>query len=130
MILVDTSSLVSPPAQWPLPVLGSSVLCLAELRFGVHSAPDAATRAARVKNLARYRNLEWIPFEESDAESYAILASRVATQRPAHARSKDLMIAAQALTLGVPLLTRNVKDFALVLDLVEILDGNDPAPSP
>ena len=36
------------------------------------------------------------------------------------------MIAAQALTLGVPLLTRNVSDFDLVSDLVEILDGNDP----
>jgi predicted nucleic acid-binding protein len=36
------------------------------------------------------------------------------------------VIAAQALTLGVPLLTRNVRDFELVNDLVEILDGNAP----
>lgn len=124
MILVDTSSLVSPPARWPRPVLGSSVLCLAELQFGVHSAPDAVTRAQRVRNLARYRAFEWIPFEEPDAESYALLAAKVARKRPGHARSKDILIAAQALTLGVPLLTRNVKDFHLVSDLVEILDGN------
>jgi len=124
VILVDTSSLVSPPARWPRPVLGSSVLCLAELQFGVHSAPDAVTRAQRVRNLARYRAFEWIPFEEPDAESYALLAAKVARKRPGHARSKDILIAAQALTLGVPLLTRNVKDFHLVSDLVEILDGN------
>lgn len=130
MILVDTSSLVTPPARWPQPILGSSVLCLAELQFGVHSATDAATRAARVRNLARYRSLEWIPFEEADAESYAILAAKVATKRPGHARSKDILIAAQALTLGVPLLTRNVRDFDLVSDLVEIVDGNSPVPAP
>ena len=130
MILVDTSSLVSPPARWPRPIVGSSVLCLAELQFGVHTAPDAATRAVRVRNLARYRSLEWIPFEEPDAESYATLASKVATKRPGHARSKDMLIAAQALTLGVPLLTRNVRDFDLVSDLVEILDGNSSVSAP
>lgn len=125
MILVDTSSLVSPPARWPRPVLGSSVLCLAELQFGVHAASDAATRAARVRNLARYKNvLEWIPFEEPDSESYAILAAKVAMARPGHARSNDILIAAQAMTLGVPLLTRNVRDFDLISDLVEIIDGN------
>ena len=124
MILVDTSSLIDPPSRWPRPILGSSVLCLAELQFGVHAAPDAATRAVRVRNLERYRALEWIPFEESDAASYALLAAKVATKRPSHARSKDLLVAAQALTLGVPLLTRNVKDFQLVSELVEILDGN------
>ena len=124
MILVDTSSLIDPPSRWPRPILGSSALCLAELQFGVHAAPDAATRAVRVRNLERYRALEWIPFEEPDAASYAVLAAKVATKRPSHARSKDLLIAAQALTLGVPLLTRNVKNFQLVSELVEILDGN------
>lgn len=72
-----------------------------------------------------YRSMfEWIPFEEPDAENYGVLAARVAPRRPAHARTKDILIAAQALTLGVPLLTRNVRDFDLVSDLVEILDGN------
>ncbi|CAN5238609.1 hypothetical protein BH09ACT5_BH09ACT5_22870 [soil metagenome] len=74
--------------------------------------------------------LEWIPFEEPDSASYAILAAKVAQKRPGHARSKDILIAAQALTLGVPLLTRNVKDFDLVSDLVEILDGNAPVSAP
>ncbi|MEP6480720.1 MAG: PIN domain-containing protein [Rhodoglobus sp.] len=125
MILLDTSVLVEAVVPWPGPVLGSSVLCLAELQFGVHFASNAALRASRVRNLARYRTvLEWIPFEEPDAESYALLAAKVAQTRSAHARSKDIMIAAQALTLGVPLLTRNAKDFELVADLVEIIDGN------
>jgi predicted nucleic acid-binding protein len=39
-----------------------------------------------------------------------------------HARSKDIMIAAQAHSLGIPLMTRNAKDFELVSDVVEILE--------
>lgn len=130
MILLDSSVLIGPPATLPGSVLGSSVLCLAELEFGIHSARTAAERGHRVRRLANLRaTLEWIPFEEPDAASYGVLAAKVAPTRPAHARSTDILIAAQALTLGVPLLTRNVKDFELVSDLVEILDGNpaDPA---
>ena len=125
MIFLDTSVLLSPPRRWPSPVLGSSAICLAELEFGVHGAETAALRSERTRRLAGYRSMfEWIPFEESDAVSYGVLAERASRSRPSHARSKDILIAAQALTLGVPLLTRNVKDFALVDDLVEILDGN------
>lgn len=125
MILLDSSVLISPPAHLPGPVLGSSVLCLAELEFGIQGARTAAERSHRVRRLATLRaTLEWIPFEEPDAVSYGVLAAKVAPTRPAHARSKDIMIAAQALTLGVPLLTRNVKDFELVSDVVEVLDGN------
>ena len=125
MILLDTSVLVDPPERWPRAVLGSSSLCLAELEFGIHMARSAAIRAERTRRLAVYRSrFEWVPFEESDAASFGIVAERVARSRPAHARSTDILLAAQALTLGVPLLTRNVKDFALVSDLVEILDGN------
>jgi predicted nucleic acid-binding protein len=130
VILLDTSVLIDPPVEWPGAILGSSMLCLAELEFGVQRAPNAAERARRARRLTVYRDqLQWIPFEEPDAASYGVLAAKVAPTRPAHARSTDIMIAAQALTLGVPLLTRNVKDFELVSDLVEILDGNpgDPA---
>lgn len=125
MILLDTSVLIEPPTRWPAPVLGSSSLCLAELEFGIHMARTAAERSQRVRRLAVYRDrFEWIPFERSDAASFGIVAERAARTRPGHARSTDILLAAQALTLGVPLLTRNVKDFALVADLVEILDGN------
>ncbi len=128
MILLDTSVLIDPPRTWPAPVLGSSAICLAELLFGVQTAPSASIRSLRTKRLAVYRSmLEWIPFEEPDAESYATLAALVARKRPAHARSKDMLIAAQALTLGVPLITRNVRDFDLVRDVVEILDAGEPS---
>ena len=131
MILLDTSVLIDPMAVWPGPILGSSVLCVAELEFGVQRAPNAEERSRRVRRLALYRQqLEWIPFEEPDAASYGVLAAKVAPHRPAHARSTDIMIAAQALTLGVPLLTRSVRDFDLVSDLVEILDGNSPVSAP
>jgi predicted nucleic acid-binding protein len=131
VILLDTSVLIDPVAVWPGPVLGSSVLCLSELEFGVQRAPNAGERSKRSRRLAVYRQqLEWIPFEEQDAASYGVLAAKVAPRRPAHARSTDILIAAQALTLGVPLLTRNVRDFDLVSDIVEILDGNSAVPAP
>ncbi len=131
MILLDTSILIDPPVEWPGAMLGSSMLCLAELEFGVQRAPNPAERSRRVRRLASYdAELEWIPFEEPDAASYGVLAAKVAPHRPAHARSTDILIAAQALTLGVPLLTRNVRDFELVSDLVEILDGNSPVTAP
>ncbi len=125
MILLDTSSLIDPPATWPGGVLGSSTLCLAELEFGLAAARSASEHATRTRNLAVYRaTLEWIPFEASDAASFGVLAAKVASRRPSHARSTDIKIAAQAYTLGAALLTRNVRDFDLVSDLVEILDGN------
>ena len=130
MILLDTSVLIDPPDAWPAPVLGSSAICLAELLFGVQTAPTASARSFRTRRLAVYRSMmEWIPFEEPDAESYATLAALVARKRPSHARSKDMLIAAQALTLGVPLITRNARDFELVRDVVEILDAGRPSHS-
>ena len=65
--------------------------------------------------------MDWILFDEHAAESYGELAARVKRLRPQHARSKDIMIAAQAHSLGIPLMTRNAKDFELVQDVVEIL---------
>lgn len=127
MILADTSVLIARNVSWPDAPAAASAISLGELQFGVEVARTPADRNFRLRRIQRYSALlEWIPFEEPDARSYGILAAKVAKQRPAHARSKDIVIAAQALTLGVPLLTLNVRDFDLVRDLVEIVDGNSP----
>jgi predicted nucleic acid-binding protein len=121
VILVDTGVLIDPPLRWPAEELGASVLALAELHFGIQTARDPASRSGRVRTLAYYASLfDWLPFDEASAEAYGVLAAHVTQTRPAHARSKDILMASQAFALGVPLLTRNPKDFELVNHLVEI----------
>lgn len=98
------------------------MICLAELHFGVEAAPDAISRADRTRRLSRLRGaFDWVPFDEYAAEAYGVLAATVSRTRPGHARSKDIMIAAQAYSLGVPLMTRNVKDFELISHMVQII---------
>ncbi|MET3175429.1 UNVERIFIED_ORG: putative nucleic acid-binding protein [Arthrobacter sp. UYCu721] len=127
MILLDTSVLITPPAVWPAgAVLGSSIISLAELQFGIRSSASEEIRRNRVHRLAVWRELmDWILFDEHAAESYGELAARVKRLRPQHARSTDIMIAAQAHSLGIPLMTRNANDFELVEDVVEILGVGD-----
>jgi predicted nucleic acid-binding protein len=124
VILLDTNILISPPTEWPEgEVLGSSIISLAELHFGIRSSTSEEIRRQRVRRLAVWRELmDWILFDEPAAESYGELAAKVRSLRPQHARSKDIMIAAQAHSLGIPLMTRNAKDFELVSDVVEIVE--------
>lgn len=124
MILLDTNVLIAPPASWPDDTFGSSIISLGELYFGIQAAPDQRIRAERTRRVARYRTLlDWVPFDEYAAEAYGLLAAEVSRRRPGHARRKDIMIASQAYSLGVPLMTRNVKDFELVSHLVEIVEA-------
>jgi predicted nucleic acid-binding protein len=122
VILLDTSVLIQPPEVWPDDSFGSSIISLAELHFGVNLARDEQARELRTRRLAVLRTtFEWMPFDEYAAQSYGILAATVWQSRPAHSRSKDIMIAAQAHALGVPLMTRNPKDFILLGHLVHVI---------
>ena len=123
MILVDTSVLINPPLRWP-DTYSASVLTLAELEFGIERSGDVRIRAGRARLLNAYRSaVEWIVFDEAAARSYGVLAAIVNESRPAHARSKDILLAAQAHSLGVPFMTRNARDFDLVSHLVEIREA-------
>lgn len=122
MILLDTSVLISPPARFPDAEVGASIIALAELQFGIHSAPDAVSRASRTRRLALLRSMiDWLPFDEAAAESYGVLAAEVRRTRPSHARSKDVLMAAHALSLGASFMTRNVRDFEPVAHLVDLV---------
>ncbi|MCU1480551.1 MAG: hypothetical protein JWQ19_1337 [Subtercola sp.] len=104
------------------------MICLAELHFGVEAAPDAISRADRTRRLSRLRGaFDWVPFDEYAAEAYGVFAATVSRTRPGHARSKDIMIAAQAYSLGVPLMTRNVKNFELISHTCRSSEPNDAA---
>jgi predicted nucleic acid-binding protein len=99
VILLDTDVLIGPSEKWPAGNVGAS---------------------RQRKIVVINENLLWVPFDAEAAEAYGVLAARVAPTRPAHARRRDIMIAASAYARGVPFFTRNVKDFELVRDLVDI----------
>lgn len=125
MILLDTNVLIRlddvrlPPGEVSL-----SAIVYAELQLGVERATDPVLRRRRRNELMRLSSLleaDWLPFDQAAADGYARLASRVILSRPAHARSKDIMLAGHAYALGAALLTFNPKDFELVSDEVEII---------
>lgn len=124
MILLDTSVLIEyPDAPLPAGDLAFSAIAYAELQFGVAIQADPAKRAARQYRLSLLDSagIQWLPFDQSAAAGYGVVASHVWAARRAHSRSKDVMLAGQAYSLGASLATLNPKDFELVSDLIEII---------
>lgn len=125
MLLLDTNVLIRiREVRLPRDDVALSALSFAELRFGVERASAPAVRRERQTDLARVATMfssDWLPFDTAAADSYATLAAHVATKRPAHARSTDVMLAGHAHSLGAAFLTFNPKDFELVSDRVEII---------
>lgn len=125
MILLDTNVLIQlDTVRLPPDDIALSAVTYAELQLGVERAADPVLRRRRRNELMRLSSLldaDWLPFDQAAADGYARLASEVILIRPAHARSKDLMLAGHAYALGAALLTFNSKDFELVSDRVEII---------
>lgn len=125
MIMLDTSVLIDFPAedQWPEnEMFACSAIALAELQFGLQltvGTPKHAVRQARLTLLES--RFEWTPFDEKSAVGYGTLAAVVAQSRAGHARSKDIMIAGHAYSMGASLMTRNPKDFELVDKMVTVI---------
>jgi predicted nucleic acid-binding protein len=86
---------------------------LVELHQGIAMAKDAATRATRTEKLgAAVSTFDPLPFDGDAAARYGTLVALVvAAGRDPRPRRMDLMIAAIASTRGLPLYTRNAKDF-------------------
>ena len=123
MIMLDTSVLIDFPDEWPDDELfACSSITLAELQFGLQltiGTPKHAERQARLTLLDS--QFEWTPFDEKAALGYGTLAVVVNQNRPNHARSKDLMIAGHAYSIGASLMTRNPRDFELVDKMINII---------
>lgn len=91
-----------------------SALTLAELAAGPHATNDEDERARGQDRLQRVEALlDPLPFDAAAARAYARVyaATRAADRKPRGARAVDLMIAAVALSNGLPLFTRNSADF-------------------
>jgi toxin FitB len=118
--ILDTSVLIGAPGPGDVEAAISAV-SIAELHFGVLVAPDEDERAIRTQRLAAVESaFEPLPMTTQIAREWGRLAAAV-TNRGGQPRRRafDLAIAATANVHGVPLLTRNGADFAIIDDLVE-----------
>ncbi len=118
--LLDTSVLIG--AESPGELEGAiSAASLAELHFGVLVAESDDERALRAQRLGIIEaTFDPLPVDAAVAREWGRLAAAVSSRggQPRR-RAVDLAIAATANVHGVPLLTRNPKDFASIADLVD-----------
>lgn len=84
-----------------------SILTAAELEGGVHKVPAlAARRRAALDALAG--KLDVLPFDASELAAYRMIIEAIGFNRQ---KVLDRLIAATAIANGLPLATRNAKDF-------------------
>lgn len=126
--LLDTSVVIGSdeidPALLPAQI-AISTLTLAELTVGPFAARDDLTYARRQARLQRFESgVAAFPFDSRCARSYGqiYVATVSAGRKPRGSRIVDLMIAATALSHGLPLYTLNPRDLRGLEDLIEIVD--------
>ncbi|WP_431247234.1 type II toxin-antitoxin system VapC family toxin [Leifsonia xyli] len=115
--LLDTSTLillarVSDPSQLP-DIPSISAITLAELSVGPLVARSGEERSARQLHLQLAESdFDPIPFDSAAARAFAAVAQsfREAGRKPS-ARAFDALIAATAISRGLPLHTCNPSDF-------------------
>ena len=120
-VLLDTSVLIgsSDPGGLEGAISAASI---AELHFGVLVTDDADERARRAQRLGVVEaSFDPIPVDAAVAREWGRLAA-VVVERGGKARRRaiDLAIAATANVAGVPLLTSDARDFAVIDDLVRL----------
>jgi len=101
-----------------------TALTMAELAAGPHAAADPAERARRQDRLQRTEAaFSPLPFDADASRAYGrICAAVTAAGRKARgARAVDLMIAAVACSVQLPLYTRNPGDLAALDGLLDVI---------
>jgi predicted nucleic acid-binding protein len=98
-----------------------SAATLAELHFGVLVAGDDDERARRAQRLGVVEaTFDPLPIDAAVGREWGRLAAAVAARGGQPRRAIDLAIAATANVHHVPLLTRDIKDFSGLTDVVDI----------
>jgi predicted nucleic acid-binding protein len=122
--VLDTSVLIGDEALPPGIESSISAISIAELHFGLLVATDDDARSIRAARMglieARYPDP--LPLDDRVAREWGRLQAAVAQRggRP-RKRMADLAIAATASVHDAVLITRNVKDFKIVCDLVDVV---------
>ena len=99
-------------------------LTYAELAWGVSAAPEEVARAVRGAALQRAQKIlgPGLPFDDDAAASYGHITALIrARGRDVRPRAIDLMIAAIAHANDAAVVTHNVRDFAGLEGLVEVI---------
>jgi hypothetical protein len=125
--ILDTSVVIDleriDPALLPAEVAVTAIT-MAELAAGPNAAVDPVERSQRQDRLQRAEAaFDAIPFDAAAARAYGrVFAAVLAAGRKVRgARALELMIAAVACSLGLPLYTRNPADFAGLEDLIDVV---------
>lgn len=124
--LLDTSVVVDlerlPEALLPLHSAVAAIT-LAELAAGLHTTHDPSEQGARLLRLQVVEaNFDALPFDAAAARHYGhLVALALAAGQNPRPRRLDLMIAATAAANGLPLYTRNAKDFRALGEAVTVL---------
>lgn len=125
--LLDTSVVIALDVlraeQLPQQVAVSAVT-MAELAAGPSATEDPDERARRQDRLQRAEAaFDPLPFGIEEARAYGrVYAAVVSHGRKPRRRFADLLIAAVALSEGLPLVTRNAADFAGLSSLLQIVE--------
>ena len=119
--ILDTSVLISDDPHLLPDEASISVVSLAELHFGLLLARDAPERARRLRRLGFVEaEFDPVPVDAEIARTWAGLASLcVERGLQPRRRAMDLLIAATAMRLGLPLITLD-QDLVPLADVVDI----------
>lgn len=124
--LLDTSVVVDlqacSPDQLPQESAISSIT-LAELAAGPHATSDRQERARRQDRLQRTEaTFDPLPFDLAASRAYGRVFAAVSSRgrKARGARAVDLLIASVAIANGLPLYTRNPKDFVGLGRLLDV----------
>ncbi len=101
-----------------------SAITLAELAAGPHATTEPDERSRRQDRLQRAEAaFDPLPFDADAARAYGRVFSTVMAsgQKARGGRAVDLLIAAAALSAGLPLYTRNADDFEAVKGLIDVV---------
>lgn len=97
---------------------------MAELAAGPHATQDHDERARRQDRLQRAEAVfDPLPFDAEAARAYGRIYAAVATagRNARGARAVDLLLAATASSLGLPLFTRNPDDFRALNEILDVV---------
>ncbi len=123
--ILDTSTVlqlarVDPGTLPPAPRV--TAITLAELVVGPLVAPEERERAIRQAHLLEVEaSFDPLPFDEIAARAFGSVAESLRRSgRKASARSYDALIAAIAISRGLPVFTLNPRDFEGIDDLLVV----------